>query len=189
MDCNQTNFSGAGSSPWKMQLPRTGQPSKQGSSPDWKMAQSCGFSFQNHHEGDADVPEPHAGSLQAAPAPCWCIHVPAAPESYWGYSSGLVPQGVTMPSLPFTLPAGVVVSSPGKPHNSMAGVNRVWWSSVQSRGAMPHQCLASSPQSTVHASFIFGSVWPGAQDMLGAQDTASLLLNPCEFPVAGEALA
>lgn len=56
---------------------------------------------------------------------------------------------------------------------------------------MPHQCLASVPQSTenVHTFSIFGSVQLGVQDMLGAQDTLSLPLNPCEFPIAGEALA
>lgn len=60
---------------------------------------------------------------QASPASCWCIHVPAAPGNYWGYSSGLMPQRVTTPScssLPFTLLAGVVVPSPGKPPKSLA---------------------------------------------------------------------
>lgn len=54
---------------------------------------------------------------------------------------------------------------------------------------MPHQCLALALQSTAHTSCIFGSLQLGAQDVLGARDTPSLLLNLREFPIAEEPVA
>lgn len=63
-------------------------------SPDSKMTQGRGFSFPNRHQGNAGAAEAHTGSLRAAPAACPCTHLPAAPESYREYGSGLVPKGV-----------------------------------------------------------------------------------------------
>lgn len=63
------------------------------------------------------------------------------------------------------------------------------WAQQRGRGVTPHQCPASADQGTVHTSPNLGSGTPGARDTPGAQNTSSRLLNPCEFPIAEEALA
>lgn len=117
---------------------------------------------------------------------------PSSPESYWEYGSGLVPKrvmvhpGWCLPAPPWsllTLQEGVAhpLENPTGPQREVKGV---WWSATGGRGGVtPHWCMASAGQGTVHTSSIFGG------GRLGAQDAPSWLLKPCEFPIAGEALA